>query len=180
MCEESIVKNCAPTLAGLKTGSIFNCGYDEKSQLFAELKLLNNRLRSKGLRIIPLRFHGGNALLYLFRPRKLSLDLSDKNAEILLKKCGYCVGDCNKCVAHLTERVRADRSFPMRSDCFSAIRLRMYTVLSRIPGGVNLPDCGKCTVMRLLQKRNSINLESALMFTAGTIKTDASLKNFVL
>lgn len=35
MSEEVIVKYCSPTLAGIKTGSLFSCSYDSKNEVYA-------------------------------------------------------------------------------------------------------------------------------------------------
>ena len=69
MSETTLVRHCAPTLAGLKTGSLFNCRYDQLDVLLHELTQLNRELRPRGLRILPLRFFRKRALLYLYRFR---------------------------------------------------------------------------------------------------------------
>ena len=56
MSEELLVRNCAPTLAGLKTASLFNCPYESREELLSSLRQLNRRLGPKGVRAIPLRF----------------------------------------------------------------------------------------------------------------------------
>ena len=55
MSEEQLVRNCAPTLAGLKTGNLFSCPYTCREELLDSLRQLNRRLGSKGIRAIPLR-----------------------------------------------------------------------------------------------------------------------------
>ena len=37
MSEDSLVFHCAPTLAGIKSGSLFTCDYTKKSELLALL-----------------------------------------------------------------------------------------------------------------------------------------------
>ena len=37
MNEELLVRSCAPTLAGLKTGSIFTCPYDNREALLEDM-----------------------------------------------------------------------------------------------------------------------------------------------
>ena len=56
MEEERLVRNCAPTLAGLKTGSIFTCPYHSREQLLESIRTLNLKFAKKGLRLLPLRF----------------------------------------------------------------------------------------------------------------------------
>ena len=72
MSDDYLVRHCAPTLAGIKTGSIFTCPYESKDALLHMVRGLNKRLASKGLRILPLRLSEKKALIYIFRPKYLS------------------------------------------------------------------------------------------------------------
>ena len=87
MSEEIVVRNCAPTLAGLKTGSLFACPYDSREGLTRFLRDLNRRLGPKGVRAVPLRISPKKALIYLYRPDRLHRDL--EKAAPLLSCCGY-------------------------------------------------------------------------------------------
>ena len=53
MSEEQVVRNCAPTLAGLKTGNLFACPYENREDLLDFLRSLNRRLGKKGVRAMP-------------------------------------------------------------------------------------------------------------------------------
>ena len=112
MSEDYIVRNCAPTLAGLKTGSMFTCPYESKEALLNSVRQLNKRLGKKGLRILPLRFSDKKALIYLYRPAKLSADLSNHTAKALLHPRGYNTESCEKCVVHLVRKLRQEEAFP--------------------------------------------------------------------
>lgn len=112
MSEEYLIRHCAPTLAGLKTGSLFTCPCEEREELCQSLRGLNRRLRGKGLRAVPLRFSEKNALIYLYRPRKLSRDMADQQAEQLLRSRGYETGSCDHCVAQLRRRLAQQGDFP--------------------------------------------------------------------
>ena len=92
MSNETLIRCCAPTMACLKTGNMFSCGFESREQMTMELRQLNQRLRRKGLRILPLRWQNGRALLYLYRPRLLERDLRDPLAQRLLAECGYDSG----------------------------------------------------------------------------------------
>ena len=67
MSENRIISQCAPTLAGIKTGSLFPHPYDSKEQVYKDIREINRRLIPKGLCLIPLRFTEKNVLLYLYR-----------------------------------------------------------------------------------------------------------------
>lgn len=55
MSEELLVRHCAPTLMGLKTGNMFSCRFETKEDERCSLTELNRRLGEKGIRVIPLR-----------------------------------------------------------------------------------------------------------------------------
>ena len=52
MSEEFLVRNCAPTLAGLKTANLFSCPCAGREELARSVRQLNGRLNGKGLRIV--------------------------------------------------------------------------------------------------------------------------------
>ncbi len=112
MSNETLIRCCAPTMACLKTGNMFNCAYDNQDQMTEELKHLNQKLRRKGLRILPLRWKDGKVLLYLYRPKLLERDLGNPLAEKLLSECGYTCGDANACLVRLISRLRTEAEFP--------------------------------------------------------------------
>ena len=112
MSDDYLVRNCAPTLAGIKTGNIFSCPYESKETLLDAIRQLNRRLSAKGLRVLPLRLSEEKALIYLFRPQCLSRDLSDSAAKDILRNYGYDLASCEKCVVQLAKRLRLQKDFP--------------------------------------------------------------------
>lgn len=95
MSEELIVRHCAPTLANLKTGSLFVCPITDRPSFFSSLRSLNELLVPKGLRALPLRIREYSALVYLYRPSRLKKDLEDPAAIKILQDHGYsCYGKC--------------------------------------------------------------------------------------
>ena len=112
MSNETLIRWCAPTMACLKTGNMFNCAFDNQEQMNEELRHLNQQLRQKGLRILPLRWWKGKALLYLYRPKMLERDLHDPLSRKLLQECGYKCSDVNVCLAQLILRLRTEKDFP--------------------------------------------------------------------
>ena len=67
MREELIIKHCAPTLAGIKTGSIFSCIFESDEEIKENLRRLNRIFVSRGIKIIPLRIRENRVLMYVFR-----------------------------------------------------------------------------------------------------------------
>lgn len=112
MTEDYLIHHCAPTLAGIKTASLFTCPYETREALLESVRGLNKRLGRKGLRIVPLRFSDKKALIYAYRPGKLTADLSDAAAEALLQRCGYGAGSCEHCIGKLCKKLRQQENFP--------------------------------------------------------------------
>ena len=112
MSEELLVRHGAPTLAGMKTGSLFSCACDDAAALRGELRRLNRMLAPRGLCLLLLRQADGRALLYLYRPARLRRDLADGGAQALLRQSGYGCESCGRCVAQLIRRLRAGGEFP--------------------------------------------------------------------
>ena len=110
--EETVVRQCAPTLAGIKTGSLFPCPYQSRQQLLADIRRMNRVLVPRGLCLLPMRMDDGRALLYLYRPQALCRDLGDDLACRLLRQAGYPCGSCGRCVAQLVRRMRGSAEFP--------------------------------------------------------------------
>ena len=112
MSEEQVVRNCAPTLAGLKTGNLFACPYESREDLLDFLRSLNRRLGKKGVRAVPLRIRQDKALIYLYRPARLEKDLSCASCEALLSACGYNCRGGSRCLTRLARRLKQQEDFP--------------------------------------------------------------------
>lgn len=96
----------------MKTGSIFACSYMDEVEMRDSLRRWNCLLGKKGLRVLPLRFQNQRALVYVYRPAKLSDDLNDATACRLLQERGYCVEAPERCILRLIERLRDGEEFP--------------------------------------------------------------------
>ena len=81
MSEEVIVRLGAPTLAGIKTGSLFTCAYTSRKSVEESLRQLNRCFAPKGLCLLPLRYSEKNVLLYLFRPAEDMVELLYQSPE---------------------------------------------------------------------------------------------------
>ena len=112
MSEETIIRHCSPTLAGIKTGNLFRCSYRTKEEMRSDVRHWNTVLSPKGLRIIPLRFQEDSALIYVYRPARLQKDLENGDACALLRERGYCTENPSRCVACLIERLKESQEFP--------------------------------------------------------------------
>ena len=140
MSEENLVRQCAPTLAGIKTGTIFPVPFEDLDSLTMEIRELNRILVPKGLRLLPLRYQDQKALLYLYRPSELRKDLKDRLAEALLADAGYPDKGSEQCVAYLARRFRSGGEFPHEVGlCLASLKTG--------PSTTNVRDFGKSTAM---------------------------------
>lgn len=112
MSEEMIVRHCSPTLAGLKTGNMFTCTFADAAEMRANIRRWNRLLGKKGLRVLPLRFENDRALVYVYRPSRLSRDLQHGTACRLLQERGYGMETTGRCVLQLMKRLRECGEFP--------------------------------------------------------------------
>lgn len=112
MSDQFIVERCSPTLAGLKTGSLFPVEYSDRAEINREIRDLNRTLALKGLRAIPVRYTDRFVLIYLYRPDYLKRDLEQKEAEEILRELGYSCGSTNRCVAELERQMKKRETFP--------------------------------------------------------------------
>lgn len=107
-----MIKHCSPTLASIKTGSLFRCRCSDPTELKRWIRRMNRKLTCKGLRIIPLRVTSESALIYVYRPGKLQADLSSSDAEKILCPMGYHCAHPERCVARLAGKCRQCGEFP--------------------------------------------------------------------
>ncbi len=112
MSEELLVRHCSPTLAGMKTGSMFGCHFASAEAMRTSIRCWNRRLRGKGLRVLPLRYCGTRALIYVYRPSHLARDLQCEAADALLRERGYDPARPAHCVQQLMQRMSDNTEFP--------------------------------------------------------------------
>lgn len=112
MLEEMLIRHGAPTLAGLKTGSLFRYTFSSMETLCEQIRDGNRRFLSKGLRVLPLKIEDGTALMYIYRPMRLQKDLSNAEASTLLSQRGYVVGMPSQYIVHLMKRLHEQTDFP--------------------------------------------------------------------
>ena len=111
-CENALVRYCAPTLAGLKTGGLFRFPYPSAKALREDMAKINRQLNARGVAACPLQYKKGRALIYIYRPERLRWDLADSAARELLLKYGYRGPDPLHCIGRLSLRLRAAGEFP--------------------------------------------------------------------
>lgn len=134
-----MVRHGSPTLAGMKTGSLFTCPFAGEQAMQDCVRCWNHTLAAKGLRVLPLRWQGQRALIYLYRPARLAKDLQYPEARALLAPRGYCCDDPTRCVGRLMQRLREAEEFPHE------IGLFLSYPPEDVRGFIQSPVCGfKC------------------------------------
>ncbi|MGI6108483.1 MAG: DUF3793 family protein [Eubacteriaceae bacterium] len=139
MSEDSIIRHCAPTLAGLKTGNLFTCSYTTEEEIREDIRRLNEILVPRGVRVLPMRFSPRKVLVYVYRPGRLAQDLANRKAANLLDKNGYSGKSSECCVACLSKKLKENQDFPHEIGLF--LGYPPEDVRGFIEQG---PDCCKC------------------------------------
>lgn len=121
--EEALVRNCSPTLAGLKPAALFNypgeyvapegAGAAEAETIEARRKALlelaaraQARLSSMAdIRIRVLVWRACGALVYIYRPAMLGAYMQDERAAKPLTAEGYAPQNTEACIKLLAERI---------------------------------------------------------------------------
>ena len=104
MLEQELISLAAPTLAGIKPGSLFSI------QLSSD-ELTHLRHQLPGLRLVVLA-QTQKKLLYLFRPEHLSLILIDPAIQRFLLSLGYTSFTVGAALHHLRTRLMHASGFP--------------------------------------------------------------------
>ena len=86
---EKILRNCSQTLAGLKTGTIFNISDMPVSILEFQIAVLNSKLNPLGIFIERVRSKKNNSLIYVYRRSQLLKDLDRTGVREILRPIGY-------------------------------------------------------------------------------------------
>ncbi|MBQ1356644.1 MAG: DUF3793 family protein [Solobacterium sp.] len=129
MPEELVVRHCAPTLAGLKTASLFTVIPDSEEKLRRDVAELNDKLNGRRIHALVLGRFRNRARIYLYRPERLREDLHDDLAVQILCERGYDPDDLNQCRTCSCRNWREMSSSRMKSACSLAIRRVMCRAL---------------------------------------------------
>lgn len=110
--EENLIRHCSPTLASLKTASLFTIGFTSRGELNGALRKWNRDLSDKGIALIPLQEKDGRALIYVFRKDRLKRSLSRPEIKGFLHGSGYCGCGIGEALSTLRSRLKGSAEFP--------------------------------------------------------------------
>lgn len=122
--EKLIVQECAPTLAGLKTGNLFTADCGTRENLLYEAEQCEAVLAPRGVQVFLMRVNAGRALVYVYRTALLERDLSCVKRREFLAECGYEDFSVEGAVERLAERIDAADGFPHEIGLFLGYPLR--------------------------------------------------------
>lgn len=141
--EATLVRQCAPTLAGLKPGSLFCFRSPGPGDVRQAAQHWDARLRPLGLgvRLLLERPGDGSALIYLYRPAHLERVLALSGRRRFLEEAGYRLEGAEGLLDQLAARLRSRPDFPHEIGLFLGYPLR--DVVGFIENrGKNFTCCG--------------------------------------
>lgn len=118
--QAAVVRNCSPTLAGIKPASLFTYPgvyadqdgssvtaaiEDRRARLLNVIARCNHELNPFGVHLSVLVWRPCGALVYAYRPNSLATYLADPRAKTALAKKGYDTGNLSACLVHLASRI---------------------------------------------------------------------------
>ena len=112
MSDRSLIRQCSPTMAGIKTGNLLMCDYSSEEEIVKDILKFNLHMKNKGILASFLGVRNGRAMIYVYRPRLLKRDLQDPLARKILCSNGYKCGSICDCIRCLRERINNSESFP--------------------------------------------------------------------
>ena len=112
MLEDAVIAYGSPTLARLKTGSLFAVRHSDEAALRHEIGRLNDILVPRGVRLAALHRSGDRTLAYLYRELALRETLSAPEVQALLLRCGYRVFTVEAALRTLRRRLETSPGFP--------------------------------------------------------------------
>ena len=104
MLEKYLIEHCAPTLASLKTASLFS--YHAAQDPEDDVKHLNRIFRDKGVELLILKREENAMLIYVCRRTQLAKDLERPGAKELLERYGYTDTSVDGAIERLRKRRR--------------------------------------------------------------------------
>lgn len=110
--DETLVRQCAPTLAGIKAGSLFCLNSERSKDLYENIVRWNRLLKANHVRVQTIARKGNVYYIYVYRPKSLESLLSDSERVKFLERFGYRKFDIQSILCRLCERLSAGNGFP--------------------------------------------------------------------
>lgn len=156
--ERYLIESCAPTLASLKTASLFTMPCEAWEILERQLAYWNGRMAEKGIRLLPMRLREGRALIYVCRISQLIRKLEEPSVARFLNGYGYEGMNPTQAVEHLRRRLSGEEGFPHEVGIFLGYPLGDVVGFIENEGrnykcaGCWKVYCNECETKRLFEK----------------------------
>ncbi|MFV0314033.1 MAG: DUF3793 family protein [Anaerotignum sp.] len=105
MSTETIIRHCAPTLAGLKISNLFSCSYGSICELLRLIEEKNALLNEKDVYFAMLKAQKGTALVLVYRKKLLEKTLAQDEIRTFLSPYGYTEFGIEACFSILKEHL---------------------------------------------------------------------------
>lgn len=110
--EKCLIQHCSPTLASMKTASLFNVNFSSENELNDILRKWNRDLSDKGIAMLKLHESKERALIYVFRKSRLRSDLNCPEIRRVLQENGYNSSNIGKALTTLRTHFLQRDEFP--------------------------------------------------------------------
>lgn len=111
--EESLIRNAAPTLAGIKVANLYNYSFKSSKECRESIGRLNRRMNSKGIYIELFKNVDDFYLIYVYRKSLLTKELARADVQDFLTGYGYENSmNITECVERLKARINSQECFP--------------------------------------------------------------------
>ena len=160
MLEKYLIEHCAPTLASLKTASLFS--YHAAQDPEDDVKHLNRIFRDKGVELLILKREENAMLIYVCRRTQLAKDLERPGAKELLERYGYTDTSVDGAIERLRMRLASGDGFPHEIGLF--LGYPVEDVLGFIENAgqtASAADVGRCTATNARQCAHLRGIRSA-------------------
>lgn len=147
MLEKYLIEHCAPTLASLKTASLFS--YHAAQDPEDDVKHLNRIFRDKGVELLILKREENAMLIYVCRRTQLAKDLERPGAKELLERYGYTDTSVDGAIERLRMRLASGDGFPHEIGLFLGYPVEDVLGFIEKPGKTaSAADVGRCTATK--------------------------------
>ena len=130
--QAAVVRNCSPTLAGIKPASLFTDPgtyahgdgstatetiAERRARLLNVIAQCNRELDPLGIHLSVLVWRPCGALVYAYRAKSLTTYFADPRAQTALASEGYDTRDLSTCLVHLASRITLASNNVAESAC---------------------------------------------------------------
>lgn len=122
MFEQELIEHCSPTLASIKTASLFTYTYKSLKELHVRVTYWNSKMKRKGITFDILSENVGvnKALIYVYRRADLEKILNRDEIRSFLLNHGYLIDDneivggvnCENIILQLKKKFEKLNQFP--------------------------------------------------------------------